>query len=222
MNYYNTFTTGTIDSLLMNIGKDGYAIPVDLETDGDRKTEAHYYSKIRKKRMIRNNVGKSKVRVGGPTTDKSRAFGYEITPVDTFLRTYLHKEAMEAVMEDFNYEHEYASPFDNGINQMLLIYKWIIGLQSITKNIVDITKDDLAKLGMDHKSVMDIKIAFDKLFSHEIVKSTYDSGTWFIKLGGRSLLVGEGPGYIKIKMQIPALEDKIKAYHNELQAELDK
>jgi len=208
MNYYNTFTIGTIDSLLQNTMKDGYCLE---EPSRDKRT---HWSKLTKKGVRRLNERITRDEMG-------RQIGTAVSP-DKFLRNFLHKQAMEAVMEDFNYEHEYASPFDNGINQMLLVYRWITGQQSLTKEIVSIDKADLVKLGMDHKSIMDIKIAFDKLFPHEIVKSTYDSGTWFIKLGGRSLLVGEGPGFIKIKMQIPALEDKIKAYHNELQAELDK
>lgn len=201
MNYYNTFTTATIDALLQNTMKDGYC----LETTST--SEKTYYSTIYKKKVKRNNH------------DTAAGSGRSI-PVDTYLRSFLHKEAMEAVMGDFNWEHEYVSPFDNGINQMLLIHKWITGLQSLTKDIVSIKKTDLAKLDMDHKSVMDIKIAFDRLFPTEIVKSTYDSGTWFIKLGGRSLRIGEGPGYIKIKMQIPYLIEKIKADHDTLKTEL--
>lgn len=208
MNYYNTFTIGTIDSLLQNTMKDGYCLE---ETSRTKRT---HWSKLTKKGVRRLNQMITRDEMG-------RQIGTAESP-DKFLRNFLHKEAMEAVMEEFNYKHEYASPFDNGINQMLLIYKWISGRQSITKEMVLISKDDLAKLGMDHKSVMDIKIAFDKVFPHEIVKSTYDSGTWFIKLGSRSLMVGEGPGYIKIRMQIPALTEKIKAYHDELQTEYDK
>lgn len=207
MNYYNTFTIGTIDSLLQNTMKDRYCLE---ETSPSKRT---HWSKLTKKGVRRLNQRIARDEMG-------RQIGTAESP-DTFLRNFLHKEAMEAVMQNFNYQHEYASPFDNGVNQMLLIYKWITGLQSLTKEIVLIDKSALAKLGMDHKSVMDIKIAFDKLFPYEIVKSTYDSGTWFIKLGSRSLLVGEGPGYIKIKMQIPALEEKIRKHHDDLKTAVD-
>lgn len=218
MNYYFNYNTGLIDGLLTRLGIEDYAFAEGTQDPRANEVPNDLYMKSRTlgKKVKRNNVLQSNVMVGGPITEKSRNTGHKTEPIDKYLRNWLHKQAMEAVLEDFDYDHEYYSPFDNNINKLLLILKWITGIQSITRNMVEITKEDLKAIDMDHKSVMDIKIAFDKLFYNSIVYSSYDAGTWSIKLGTRDLKVGEGPGFINMRIDIPHLVTKITEYHTNL------
>jgi len=199
MNYYYNFTTGLIDGLIMNIGNDTYCRNVPDNKHYD------YYSRVRKTKVDRNNV-----------TD---AILGKKTPIDTYLRLHLHALSQDVIIDDnkgkpiFNYTHEYPTVFPNNINRMLLIFKWIAGTQALTKDVVIITREDLQSLELATDSPSKLKAKFEDLFHKSIVYSTYEDGKWKIKLGSRSLMVGEGPGYINMRIGIPFLEDRIKAYH---------
>jgi len=219
MNFYTNWKTGFIDGLLTRIAYTDYAI-AKKEEDPKWNTipyELELYSKALKTKVKRLNLVQKEVAVGGPTTERSRSFGSKLMPIDTYLKTFMMKKNMIPSMGNIEHSKEYNSPFENSINRMLLVYKWILGIQAITKDTVVISKEELVKLGMDHKSVMDIKKAFDKLFYNNIVTSYYEDHKWFIKLTGGSFGMAEGPGYINISIPIPGLVKKIKEHHKELQ-----
>ena len=197
MNYYFNYTSGLIDNLLVRTKAENYTV------DGKRA-----------------NVTNPKAPMPGRLHDQSRAFGELSIPIDgtnrSFLRDYLDKKEMKAGTGDINYDHEYASPFSNEINKLLLLFKWITGIQSITKNVVQITREDLKAIDMEHMSTLDLKKTFGKLFWNSLVTNMWNDGVWTIKVGGRDLRVDEGPGYINMRISIPHLVDKITEYHNNL------
>lgn len=197
MNYYFNFPSGLIDNLLVRTNAENYTV------DGKRA-----------------NVTDTKAPMPGRLHDQSRAFGELCIPIDghnrSFLRDYLDKLEMKASTGEINYDFEYASPFGNDINKLLLLYKWITGIQSITKNTVQITKEDLKAIDMDHMSTLDLKKTFNKIFWNSLVINTWNDGIWNIKVGGRDLRVDDGPGYINMRIGIPHLLEKIKEYHTNL------
>lgn len=217
MNFYTNWKTGFIDGLLVRTCYQDYAMSNKDPKWNDYPQDLELYSRLLKTKVKRLNMIKANVPVGGPTTDKSRAFGTSTTPIDDHLKTFMMKKSLIPSTGDIDHSKEYVSPFDNKINRMLLIYKWILGIQAITKDTVAISKEELALLEMDHKSVMDIKIAFDSLFYNSVVSSSYESGTWYIKLTGGSFGISEGPGFINISIPIPSLINKIKKHHESLQ-----
>ena len=83
------------------------------------------------------------------------------------------------------------------------------------QDAVDITKEDLKEIGLDHTSVMDWKMVFDKMFRPSI--SQYHEGAWTVKIGGRDAVPGNGPGTIKIKVtQFTGLYNMILDHHKKV------
>lgn len=197
MNYYFNYTSGLIDNLLVRTKAENYTV------DGKRA-----------------NVTDPKAPMPGRLHDQSRAFGELCIPIDghkrSFLRDYLDKLQMKPSTGDINYDVEYASPFGNEINKLLLLFKWITGIQSITKDTVHITKEDLKAIDMEHMSTLDLKKTFSKIFWNSLVTNMWNDGIWTVKIGSRDLRVGEGPGYINMRVSIPHLVQKIEEYHNNL------
>lgn len=217
MNYYTTFTTGTIDGLLLNTLNEDYCYPV--AQSAIRKGAPYYYSAVKKTYVQRNNVLSDHAENQGAQSDRSNAFGRRETPVDTHLRTFLIKSTGEyrAILDDnFDFEEEFKSPFDDKVNKMLLVFKWIAGIQSITRNTVTITQADIDQLGLPIK-LGTLSQTFEKLFDKEIVTSNQDNAEWRIRLGGGALKTGMGPGFVQMRIQIPALVEAISTYHKDLQ-----
>jgi len=220
MNYYTTFTTGIIDGLLLNTLANEYCYKVDKEAL--RKDAPYYYSTMKKAYVQRNNIISDTAENRGTRNDRSNAFGRKEVPVENHLRTYLIKKTGEyrAIIEDkFDYEEEYKSPFESSINRMLLIFKWISGIQSITKNTAVIKQSDIDQIGLNVK-LGALKASFEKMFEKQIVTSTQSNDEWRIKIGGNALNTGMGPGFIKLRIQIPALIESIHTYHKDLQCSL--
>lgn len=231
MNYYFNYTSGLIDGLLKRTGTEDYVI-VEGSTDPGKTNkygrtiprEHILYSSLINKKVIPQNWIDTET-MPGKIYDQSRNTGDTWIPIDghkkSYLREWLSKNESTiftpSTSNEVDYDKEYKSPFDNNIDKMLLILKWIAGIQSITGKTVEITREDLKAIDMEHKSTMDIKIAFDKIFPKSIVYSSYDSGTWSIKLGTRDIRTGNGPGYINMRINIPHLVENIETYHNDLQ-----
>jgi len=226
MNYYYNFTTGLIDGLLTRMAIEPYAFAKSsndpILQEGGRLTEATSddwtYSKYLNEKVIRNNVIDFKAPMPGKLHDNSRAFGTKTIPIDKYLREYLENLNADIFSpstsaKEIDYNKEYGCPFNQATKVKLLTLKWIAGIQALTKDIVVVDKESLEAIGLEGASPLDIKKSFDKLFYNNIVHSSYDKGKWYVKLGRRDIAVGEGPGYINMRIGIPYLEDKIKAYH---------
>ena len=235
-NYYNTFATGLIDSLLIRLNEHtDYLVPVrDTDTtDGDIVDAA------KKGKLVRPDYagsdftwmeGKGLGTYEGKNMKKP--ITYKKIGIDATVHKYLLKQEMKPSMGDIDYSHEYASPFPDSVNKTLLLLKWITGIQSITGDTVVITKKELAKIGYDHISPLQLKIQFDKLFGYhkitEYHKSFYsgcltynyyneDTKEWSVKIGSREMRYIRGAGTVILKTtQYFNLMTKIITYHREL------
>lgn len=192
MNFYTNFSTGLIDGLLMKQNDNGYWV-----TENGKKTR----NNIIKRDAFGNN------RSGNVTQD-----------IDTYLREWLLKQEMKPVA-NLDYDYEHPTPFDNKINKILLLLKWIIGIQKI-KGVAEITKEDLKELDLDFSLTTLHKLLFavDKC----LVTNSFneDETILIVKVGSRELKSGVGPGYVNMRISIPYLMDKITAYHEKLKNEV--
>jgi len=205
--YYNKFAVGLIDGLLIRLDQD-YSM-----LDGIEGPTQNQNKKVR----IRNgSILKKNEWVG----EKQ---GHIMKPIETSVHEWLCKQNLiPTVGKEIDYDYEYPSPFSDKITKSLLMLRWITGLQAINKqDAIEITKSDLAEIGLEHQSVMDWKIIFDKTFKPVI--SSYHNGTWLVKIGGRDAVPGNGPGTIKIKVsQFSGLYNNIVEHHNKVKKELTK
>ncbi len=198
--YYNKFAIGLIDGLLIKLDPD-YSMLDTIEGE------------------TRNQTKKVRIR-DGSVLEKNKWVGEKCGHImkqpEVSVHEWICKQNMIAVINDIDYEYEYPSPFKDGVTKSLLMLRWITGLQAINKqNAIDITKEDLKEIGLDHTSVMDWKMTFDKLFRP--VTSQYHEGTWTVKIGGRDAIPGNGPGTIKIKTtQFTGLYNMILDHHKKM------
>lgn len=205
--YYNKFAIGLIDGLLIRLDQD-YSMLDGL--DGPTQNQN------KKVRIRYESVLQSNVWIG----EKQ---GHIMKQPERCVHDYLCKQNMiPSTNEEIDYDVEYPSPFSDGVTKSLLMLRWVTGLQAMNKqNAVDITKEDLKEIGLDHMSVMDWKIAFDKSFKP--VVSSYLDGTWTVKIGSRDAVPGTGPGTIKIKVsQFNGLYNNIVEHHQRVFDELKK
>ena len=206
MNYYFNFSTGLIDTLLLKTKAEHYFNQQNL----NQKNLSKYRG--------RNNIEKIDGHYVGTTNGHKTSMG-----LDEFVYSHLAAQSLKpSINTESNYETEFVSPFPDEINKMLLLLKWVAGIQSITGEwAVEITKDTLKEIEMDHISPMDVKILFEKLFKYTpiLIKSIYEKGTYTIKLGPRDLLCELGPGRVNIRLDYPHLLDKIQQHHNKLKEE---
>ena len=205
--YYNKFATGLIDGLLIRLDQD-YSILDTIEGETRNQT---------KKVRIRNgSILERNVWIG----EKN---GHVMKTPERSVHEWLCKLNMiPSTSEELDYDKEYPSPFKDNVTKALLMLRWITGLQAMNKqNAVEITKEDLKEIGLEHMSVMDWKILFDKSFKP--VVSHYHEGTWTVKIGSRDAVPGIGPGTIKIKVsQFSGLYNNIVKHHQRVLEDLKK
>ena len=200
--YYNKFAVGLIDSLLIKTDQD-YSMYETVEGETKNQTKR---LRIRNGSIIERNkwIGEK--------------CGHIMKPMELSVHEWLCKQNMIPGLsaDTIDYDLEYPSPFKDGVTKALLMLRWVTGLQSINKqDAVLITKEDLKEIGLDHTSVMDWKMTFDKMFKPVI--SHYDKGIWTVKIGGRDVVPGNGPGTINIKVaQFNGLFDSILKHHDRL------
>lgn len=219
MNYYRNFTTGTIDGLLARLGIEGYVLKSDDPKFETYPKEEMIYSRYLKEKVGRDNILEKHTFNDGYQGDRTRSTGNKTRCETKYLYEFLCKQELRAIDKDdtnWDWNLEFGSPFDNGTNIMLCFFKLITGMQSITRKPAVITRELLQTLELDVASVYEWKKQFDKLFYNSIVHSYYEDGEWHIKMGGGCLKVGEGPGYVNLKIQKENLINKIEEYHNEL------
>jgi len=213
--YYTKFSVGLIDSLLTRQQENtDYLIPL---TSGRGDTAST--TTINERTLVRpEKTGNDfEWMMGSQMVERPQT--WKRSNLDTTVHNWLIKQEMKPVLEDIDYDYEYASPFKDGITRLLLVFKWITGIQSITKEEVRLTKQDLELIGLD-KPVYHYTKLFETLFgpinSYELSKITgrytrdlsgsltynkYDPDTkeWVIKVGPRDLAVANGPGSVCIK-----------------------
>ena len=198
--YYNKFAVGLIDGLLIQTDED-YSMYDTIEGETKNQTK--------KVRIRDGSILKRNAWIG----EKN---GHVMKTPEMSVHEWICKENMIPVIDDIDYEYEYPSPFSDAVTKALLMLRWVTGLQAMNnQDAVDITKEDLKEIGLDHQSVMDWKIVFDKMFRPAI--SQYYKGTWTVKLGGRDAIPGNGPGTIKIKVtQFTGLYNMILDHHKKV------
>ncbi|MCP4324981.1 MAG: hypothetical protein GY787_24660 [Alteromonadales bacterium] len=205
--YYNKFATGLIDGLLIRLDQD-YSMLDTIEGETRNQT---------KKVRIRNgSILERNVWIG----EKN---GHVMKTPEQSVHEWLCKLNMiPSTSQEIDYDKEYPSPFKDNVTKALLVLRWITGLQAMNRqNAVDITKEDLKEIGLEHMSVMDWKILFDKSFKP--VVSHYHEGTWTVKIGSRDAVPGSGPGTIKIKVsQFSGLYNNIVKHHQRVLEDLKK
>lgn len=205
--YYNKFAIGLIDGLLIRLDQD-YSMLDGIEGPTERQNKR---VRIRYGAVLQTNVW-----VG----EKQ---GHIMKQPERCVHDYLCKLNMiPSINEEIDYDKEYPSPFKDQFTRALLMLRWITGLQAMNKqNAVEITKEDLKEIELDHMSVMDWKIMFDKAFKP--VVSHYHEGTWTVKIGSRDAVPGTGPGTIKIKVsQFSGLYNNIVKHHQRVLEDLKK
>lgn len=224
-NYYKTFTTGLIDGILIREDKKVPAHTAEYYDHG-RKVEGYkYYQETSLRRMLNasKTLKKHMEHRDGITTE-----GLVIkNNIDTCVYDYLCKlELKPSFGNDIDYTYEFAPPFTDTVNKMLLILKWVAGIQSITKsNQITITKEELSEIGLN-MSPLDLHKAIKAIFKDAAFsKNVYNHDERYVVLGvgGRDLQVSEGYGYVNLKMtQYTGLLNAIIAHHEKLLNERDK
>tara|TARA_R110002153_G_scaffold272842_1_gene442214 strand:- start:47 stop:769 length:723 start_codon:yes stop_codon:yes gene_type:complete len=232
--YYTKFSVGLIDSLLIKSQEHtDYLVPL---TSGSGATKTG--KDVPENYLVRpEKTGNDfEWMMGSSMVEKNQT--WKKLSTDETVHNWLIKSEMKPVLEDIDYDYEYKSPFDGTISKALLLLKWIIGLQVITKDTVSITREDLAKIGYDHLSPLQLKINFDKIFGKTdglqynstklngcLTKNHYneDTKTWDVKIGPREVIVDNGPGSVRIKTtQYNGLLDTIMQHHQEVLEETKK
>ena len=205
--YYNKFAVGLIDGLLIRLDEE-YSMLDGVE--GPTKNQ-NKHVRIRNGAILQSNVF-----VG----EKQ---GHIMKTPERCVHDYLCKLNMiPSINKEIDYDKEYPSPFKDQFTRALLMLRWITGLQAMNnQDAVELTKEDLKEIELDHMSIMDWKIMFDKAFRP--VVSHYHEGTWTVKIGSRDTVPGTGPGTIKIKVsQISGLYNNILAHHQRVFDQLKK
>ena len=232
--YYTKFSVGLIDSLLIKSQEHtDYLVPLTRGSGATATGKDIPMGTLVRPEKTGNDF---EWMMGSSIVEKNQTWK-KIT-LDETVHNWLIKSEMKPVLEDIDYDYEYVSPFPDNITKALLLLKWIIGIQVITKDIVTITREDLAKIGYDHLSPLQLKINFDKIFGkHEGIKSSNkqfngcltknhyneDTKEWYVKIGPREVIVDNGPGSVRIKTtQYNGLLDTIMQHHQEVLEETKK
>jgi hypothetical protein len=201
--FYTTFPMGLIDGMLVRLQVEPYVVyaPKIVEDSSGRKKEIYAWT--------RDNVIESNVFGEKRTGDR-------VTPTSEYLYNYLCQKDLRPTMgKDIDYSVEFESPFTKGVTQMLLVYKWIAGLQAISGDTITIKTSDIAELGLN-PTALDCKIAFDKYFPNSYVINKFYDKKWHVKLGPRDVRVTPGPGSVQIKVtNYVGLLNKIMDLHNQ-------
>ena len=201
--FYTTFPMGLIDGMLMRLKVEPYVIfaPTSVpDGRGGTKTENRW---IKDDVIISNVFGEKR------TGDKKM-------PTSEYLYNFLCQKDLRPTMgKDIDYSVEFESPFGKGNTQMLLLYKYVAGLQAINGDTVILKTSDIAELGLN-LTALDAKIAFDDTFPNSYVINKFDDKKWHIKLGPRDVRVTPGPGSVQIKVtNYVGLLTKIMDLHNQ-------
>ena len=199
--YYNKFAVGLIDGLLIQTDED-YSMYDTIEGETKNQTK--------KVRIRDGSIKERNAWIG----EKN---GHVMKTPERSVHEWICKLNMiPSTFTDIDYDYEYPSPFKDNVTKALLMLRWVTGLQAMNnQDAVDITKEDLKEIGLDHTSVMDWKMVFDKMFRPSI--SQYHEGAWTVKIGGRDAVPGNGPGTIKIKVtQFTGLYNMILDHHKKV------
>lgn len=222
-NYYKTFSTGLIDGILIREDK---KIPTTQAEyyDNERNVSGekwHQQTSLRRMINSKDNIEKHLEVRDGTMTE-----GYAgLSNIDTCVYDYLCRlELKPSFGGEIDYTYEFAAPFSDTINKLLLIVKWVAGIQSITQeNSVEITKDNLKEIST--MSPLQLHKAIKELFKDDVFGRNhynYDDNILTLMVGGRDRKISEGFGYIKIKTtQYTGLLNNIMKHHDELIKERD-
>tara|TARA_R110002153_G_scaffold270643_1_gene437186 strand:+ start:56 stop:841 length:786 start_codon:yes stop_codon:yes gene_type:complete len=241
LNYFKTYSTGLIDSVLIKTEAKGYVIPCgvgytkdDLNCDwkwaNNPQTGENYDLEKSEKsydRVRRNNGGNEVSRNQGYTTERARVDGRKTTPIDIFLRTWLDTKddtifnTIPGEDPIIDYGKEYPLPFKNKKDIIaLLLFKWVSMKCKINQGQVQITADDIKNIGINI-TLVDLSILLKSYFDRSLIRNWYDqeSKTLELKVGGREQKNGKGAGYITFDMGPNQLQF-IEALTNNLNDEI--
>tara|TARA_R110001632_G_C11312580_1_gene414837 strand:- start:46 stop:951 length:906 start_codon:yes stop_codon:yes gene_type:complete len=221
LNYFKTFSTGLIDSVLIKTKAKGYVTPCgstyaaqELNCDW---TWTNDNDDPDLDRVRRNNGGDKVANNSGYRNERSRIDGRITTPIDTFLRNWLETKddtifntnpLRSNEEEDIDYTKEYSLPFKHAsVTEMLIFFKWITMKAQLNSGMAKITQDDLLEVGCKF-TLVDFSKLLKSFFDKSITRNWYDqeTKTLEVKVGSRELKVAEGPGYIKFDMGPNQLE----------------
>ena len=214
--YYNKFAIGLIDGLLVRLDQD-YSQLVNVDGDTRNQTKK---SRVRHGSILNTEGQRTNSLTPSLIGEKK---GFLMVQPERSVHEWICKLNMiPSTFEEIDYDKEYPSPFKDQFTRALLMLRWITGLQAMNnQDAVELTKEDLKEIELDHMSIMDWKIMFDKAFRP--VVSHYHEGTWTVKIGSRDTVPGTGPGTIKIKVsQISGLYNNILAHHQRVFDQLKK
>jgi hypothetical protein len=236
LNFFKTYSTGLIDSVLIKTEAKGYVKPVGKEYTRDEfhcdwkyannpqtgenydiESQPNTYDRVARNHKI---IEANKMRSG--YGDRGRDSGNVTEPIDTFLRTWLETKddtifnTRPGEEVELNFEKEYPLPFKDGKTIVaLLLFKWVNLKCRIAGGTVNITSDDLNDIG-NNITLVDLSKLLRSYFDKSLIKNWYDkeTKTLTIQTGGRDQRVSEGPGYITFDLGPKQLEFAEKLVKN--------
>lgn len=233
--FYFTFSTSLIDGILMTTNQENYGTPTlwenDIQTGGfhfrDQEDTKYAWSPLTQQNKERypksvfvRNQYKLDAQGNKIIFDGRDRRGPLLKTIDECVYNFFEGQYLRPSIDDqLDYEQEFSSELMSSRTcQMLLFMKWIAGLQSIQKvPFVQITKKDLEELGITNISTLDLKKSFDIVFKRsQLPKNTWEDGVWTVSVGPKDRMVGEGPGYIKIRIDQPYFLELIQNHHQKL------
>lgn len=224
-NYYKTFTTGLIDGILIREDKKIPDTQAEYYDQGRGVGDQKWYQQTALRRMLNKPAElESHTEVRDGTMTNGKVIKYNI---DACVYDYLCKlELKPSFGNELDYSYEFAPPFTDTINKLLLLTKWISGIQSITeKTLIQIGKDEIEELDLN-MTPLDLHKAIKATFKDSVFSmNRYNSDEKYVVLsiGGRDRKVTEGPGYVKLKTpQYIQLLNNIMEYHDRLIIERSK
>lgn len=225
--FYTTFKTSTIDSILMKLNQPGYGSILEWKDPNQEKgaywtsvpeTWAAWSSLTPTNRD--KNPGCAFVRnqyVFDSTGERQSIKGRDRSApktktIDQCVFDYMDSTQLNpSITEEINYEKEYIAPSfgiskgDNiGSIECLMIYKWIAGRHLIKFETIEVTDAILKEFGFQH-GIKNYFRMFKLLFDSYCVTNRFEDGVWTVKMTkpASNITLNAGPGQIKIDYITP-------------------
>jgi hypothetical protein len=222
--FYKTFTTGQIDGILTLLAiqefkqKGADQDPQYFDADPKFFDKSNKYIGVTKqmKNSLRHVMNHGELKKFESSRDGRTTEGYLVTPTPECVIDYLQRKDMKVGEPDWL--DEYSMPFAEEINQLLLIFKWVLGIQRLNDNTVTtITSDDISSLDLPY-TVKQLHFRLKTLLGSSFATLRYmeDDNTIEYKVSSRDAFLNEGYGYVKLNVtQYVVLLNNIVKDHEE-------
>lgn len=208
LNLYQRFATGQLDGILTRLdiarfkkyGRDQQPEYFDADPNFfDTNAKYNGITKLHKNslRHISNHGDLEEVT---SYRDGKTAHGYKVKTAHQCVIEYLQKKDM--IPGEVSEDTVFSMPFSEDINQLLLIFKWMLAIQKVNGNhLSTITREDISSLGLS-MTVKQLHFRLKAILDGSFVTLRYneDDNVLEYKVGGRDSLPGTGFGYVKLKV----------------------